>query len=106
MGLFFKYAGKDNDYSGSENEWRSGTLYFHQYNFLSDLDEFALRLLYGLPMGGFKLGGEIQLAYRSEENGIFFNGDQGGGVRRFWWNNPFGEEDPQRNLFPFIKNAC
>lgn len=102
MGLFFKYAGKDNDYSGSENEWRSGTLYFHQYNFRSDVDEFALRLLYGLPMGGFKLGGEIQLAHRGEENGIFFNGDQGGGVRRLWWNNPFGEEDPQRNLFPFI----
>ena len=102
MGLFLKYAGKKNEYSGDENELRSGSPFFHKYNFESDLDEFALKLLYGFPMGGFKLGGEIHLAHRQEDNDTFFNGQQTLVIRRYWANNPFGEEDPHRNLFPFL----
>jgi hypothetical protein len=32
----------------------------------SALDDFAFKLLYGLPIGGFKLGGEVQISYRQE----------------------------------------
>ena len=66
MGLFFQYSGKRGDFNGRENEVDSGTSYFHRFSLDSDFDAFSLRLLYGLPMGGFKLGSEIQLAYRRE----------------------------------------
>jgi hypothetical protein len=66
MGLFFEYAGKRGDYDGHED--LLGISNFTDYDLKSKLDNFALRLLYGLPFGGFKLGGEFQLAYRQEEN--------------------------------------
>ena len=66
MGLFFEYAGKRGDYDGHED--LLGISNFRDYDLKSKLDNFALRLLYGLPFGGFKLGGEFQLAYRQEEN--------------------------------------
>jgi hypothetical protein len=72
MGLFFQYSGRRDNYGG-DNYLAiifpvSGTLPIGQYGMDSDLDAFALRLLYGHPMGGFKIGGEIQLAYRHEKN--------------------------------------
>jgi hypothetical protein len=68
----------------------------------SDLDAFALRLLYGLPMGGFKLGSEIQLAYRREENETFINEDLLSGDRAFHTNFPRGGDNPWINIFPFM----
>jgi hypothetical protein len=52
-------------------------------------------------VGGLKLGGEIGLAYRNEENKSFFNRDIGGGSRIFKENSPFGEWQESRNTFPF-----
>jgi hypothetical protein len=66
MGLFFEYAGKRGDYDGNESVHYTSILI--DCGLTSNLDNFALRLLYGLPFGGFKLGGEFQLAYRQEEN--------------------------------------
>jgi len=66
MGLFFQYSGRRDNYGGDLSI--SKILPIGQYGMDSDLDAFALRLLYGLPMGGFKIGGEIQLAYRHEKN--------------------------------------
>jgi hypothetical protein len=65
MGLFFRYSGRRNDYGGDTLVMNIPIV---RYGMDSDLDAFDLRLLYGLPMGGFKLGGEIQLAYRHEKN--------------------------------------
>jgi hypothetical protein len=111
MGLFFNYVGKRGDFHGHENEFDNGSTFFHQYNLESDLDAFSLRLLYGLPLGNIKLeglpmgnikfGGEIELAYRNEENKSFFNRDSGGVSRRFKENNPFGAWLDSRNTFPF-----
>jgi hypothetical protein len=64
MGMFFQYSGKRSNFNGDGVE----DLDPNQFNLQSDLDSFALRLLYGLPMGGVKLGGEVQLAYRHEKN--------------------------------------
>jgi len=65
MGLFFTYAGMRGDYDG-------GSLATEQVlQLTSDFDEFAVRLLYGLPIGGFNLGGEVQFAYRQEENELY-----------------------------------
>jgi hypothetical protein len=63
MGLFFQYDGMRGDYDGEGD----GEI----IQLTSALDNFALRLLYGLPIGGFKLGGEVQFAYRQEKNEIF-----------------------------------
>ncbi len=68
MGLFFQYSGRRDDYGGDLSI--SKILPIAQYGMDSDLDAFAVRLLYGLSMGGFKLGSEIQLAYRHEKNDI------------------------------------
>jgi hypothetical protein len=63
LGVFFTYDGMRGDYD-------VGDLLFPNLHLESenDLDAFAVRLVYGLPLDGFNLGGEIQLASRQEEN--------------------------------------
>jgi hypothetical protein len=104
MGLFFQYSGRRGNYDGKEIENDFGTPNFSKFNLDSDLDSFALRLLYGLPMGGFKLGSEIQLAYRREENKSkfyfdIFGTDVGPAILT---NNPLGQDDFSVNTFPFM----
>jgi hypothetical protein len=66
MGFFFEYAGKRGDYDG--DIWWPST-----YALKNALDNFTFRLLYGLPVGSFNLGGEVQFAYRQEENKTFWS---------------------------------
>jgi len=102
MGLFLEYTGKRGDYSGRNNEFYDPNYYFNRFSFDSDHDAFALRLLYGLPLGGFKLGGEIQLAYRLEENKTFIYEDWLGGTYQLYWNFPFGNLFAWINLHQFL----
>jgi hypothetical protein len=92
MGLFFQYSGKSGEYDGDQMD-----LYFvppatwcDYYDLQTDLDDFALRLLYGLPLGGLKLGGEVQFAYHQEENKIQYNEFLGAGAYTLWTNYPWG----------------
>jgi hypothetical protein len=55
-GLFFQYSGKRGSYDGKENEFYFGDNLFHTYRLGSELDAFSLRILYGFPAGGTKLG--------------------------------------------------
>ena len=96
MGLFFEYAGKRGDYDGHEDVL--GISNFARHDLTSDLDNFALRLLYGIPMGGFKLGGEFQLAYRKEENE---NWHQYTDLSQSHLNKLFGFNSPNREVMPF-----
>lgn len=66
MGLFFTYEGRQADYDG---EYRQIPF---ALDFSSDLDDFSLKLLYGLPLGSFSLGGEMEFAYRLEQNESFY----------------------------------
>jgi len=104
MGLFFQYSGKRGDYDGKQVEFFApATFYYDRYDLKSNLDNFALRLLYGLPVGGLKLGGEVQFAYRQEEQEIIFNEDFGG--FRNLWTNPFQgglSLAGWRDFFPFM----
>jgi hypothetical protein len=105
MGLFFTYSGMRGDYDGKLNEWAlpsPAPTYFDTYDLKSDLDNFALRLLYGLPLGSFKLGGEFQLAYRQEKNKALYNEDYGGGNRVLWINFPWGGIWAYENPFPLM----
>jgi hypothetical protein len=64
MGLFFTYNGMRGMYEGG---YRSTGDSPYLIEMKSVLDDFALRLLYGLPLGDFKLGGEFQIAYCQEK---------------------------------------
>ena len=88
MGIIFTYAGMRGKYDGNVPEWYPPTppIYYDTYTLTSDLDDFALRLLYGFPVGVFKLGAEVQFAYRQEENKALYNEDVGGGTRWLWEN--------------------
>jgi hypothetical protein len=65
MGFFFNYNGMRGDYDGLHTSTGGA---FDILDMKSALDDFALKLLYGLPIGGFKLGGEVQIAYRQDKN--------------------------------------
>jgi hypothetical protein len=66
MGIFFEYTGMRGDYSG--NGYTTLPVTPFDYDLEGDLDAFTLSLLYGLPVGGLQLGGEVQFAYCQEEN--------------------------------------
>ena len=106
MGLFFQYSGKRGEYEGEQVEWfLPATYYYDDYDLQSDLDDFALMLLYGLPLGGFNLGGAVQIAYRGEDQEIQYLEDFGGGFYYFWLNAPWGTAGPGanwRDFFPFM----
>lgn len=63
MGLFFTYEGRRDDYDGEFRITATVPL-----ELTSDLDAYALQVLYGIPLGNFRLGGELGFAYRQEEN--------------------------------------
>lgn len=64
MGLFFTYEGRRGDFDFNAGD--------EVTELTDDLDNFALRLLYGLPIGGsFKLGAEVGFAHRQEVKELF-----------------------------------
>ena len=71
MGLFFSYAGRWGDYEGDHVDFFEADYLISDVR--SDLNNFALRLLYGLPLGSFNLGGEVQFSYRREEHESFIS---------------------------------
>ena len=90
FGIFFTYDGKRGDYNG--DEYILGAINPVVYELTSDFDNFALRLLYGLPLDGFNLGGEVQFAHRQEKN-------ENDIPNRL--NYILGTSFPQFNLSPF-----
>jgi hypothetical protein len=63
MGLFFTYEGQRGDFDYLDVDT--------VIKLTDDLDNFALRLFYGLPVGSFKLGGEVGFAYRQDKKELF-----------------------------------
>jgi hypothetical protein len=101
MGIFFEYTGMGGDYDG-DVMYTGATL--PSYDLSSDFDNFALRLLYGLPIGGFNLGGEVQFAYRQEENetDIMNAGLIGAAIVNGFYGSFSHPSDYYVNLFPFM----
>jgi hypothetical protein len=98
MGFFLSYDGMRGDYDGDEDRLAAGDN-FAEYDLRQDLDDFALRLLYGLPMGGFNLGGEVRFSYRSEESESWLertNGSAG------FLNYILSRAVPDADLLPFL----
>ncbi len=103
MGIFFNY---NLARGGLDGTVASNSIFpfTNTYNLENKFDEFALRLLYGLPVGhGFNLGGELQLAYRQEEHKTGLVSPLFPG---FFKNNIFGSlgnpADYYLNLWPFM----
>jgi hypothetical protein len=102
MGVFFQYSGRRGDYDGKETELDTPASFFHhEYDLRSDFDNFSFRLLYGLPVGSFKAGGEVQVSYRQEENRLLFNQD-GLTMRVFILNDYLDGLISPECLFPFM----
>jgi hypothetical protein len=97
LGLFFQYSGKSGDYDGHFFNSLGGD--FNKFSLDSDLNDFALRLLYGLPAGSFKIGGEIQIAYRKEKNETLFIWAPG---TFLFFNSIIGQYINEQNTFPFM----
>ncbi len=97
MGVFFDYTGVRTSYSGTENfiDVIPGSA---TYDLDSKLDNFALKVIYGLPAGPVKLGGEFQIAYLSEEQkNLWVSGASA--LSNYPWA---AEDSPDANLFPFM----
>jgi hypothetical protein len=99
MGIFFDYDGTKSIYDGNEVQRTTVSYFYYKYELTQDLDNFVLRLLYGLPVGNFNLGGEIQFAYCQEENeSKFYRRD----LPIVLLNYPYGGAIAAYNLFPFM----
>jgi hypothetical protein len=69
MAIFLEYVNKQGELEGNDPIGTPGLR--DDYKIDSDLGNLALRLLYAVPVSPrVKLGGEVELAYRSEENRI------------------------------------
>lgn len=97
MGLFFTYDGMRGYYDGNEDFF--GTSNFAQYNLNNNLDNFALRAMYGLSVLKMNAGIELGLAYRNEGQKTWWNqSDMVIGTQNYIWSFSV----PERNLLPFM----
>jgi hypothetical protein len=94
LGVFFQYANRDGDFDG--HELMLGE--YDRFTFDDSLNSFAIRALYGIPMGAVKLGTEIQLGYQKAKNTDTFISINGNQVFR---NDIIGTHIPDLNTFPF-----
>ncbi len=103
MGVFFEYVGVNGKYKGDENEIYEGDdYYYYTFKMKYRLDNYALRLIYGLPVGAVNLGAEIQLAYRNEKKEtsmLDFDWNEGNVIKNYPWGV---NDNPWYNLFPYM----
>ena len=98
MGVFFAYDRTRGNYDGHEAIPGLSDNYL-QHELSEDLDNFALKLIYGMPVGRFNLGGEIQLAYRQEKQTTWINAAYlGEGIT----NYPWGANRVWLNVYPYM----
>jgi hypothetical protein len=99
MGVFFEYTGISGKYSGDEiyTHWNPTPGYL-TYDLKNNLDNYALKIIYGLPAGNINLGGEIQIAYRNEEKYNHLSDINHAGENYPWaaYNNTMA------NLYPYM----
>lgn len=73
MGVFLEYTGITGKYNGNETEQHWGYDYYYTIDMRDRLNNYSLRVIYGLPVGAVNLGAEVQLAYRDEEKKTVFD---------------------------------
>ncbi len=105
MGIFLEYVAARGKYDGHEN-YRLGPFSNDNipFNMEDNQDSLALRLIYGQPVGGVKLGGELQIAYRNEGKEEYLTDrDWSGSAWATFKNDPWAAEDsPYSSLYPYM----
>ena len=96
LGVFFDYTTASGKYTGAEvYEGQFGPGY-ENFELENKLDNFALKAIYGLPVGPVNVGAELGLAYVKEEQKNLM-------PTEMLVNYPWGAEDyPEYNLLPYI----
>ena len=104
MGVFFSYDNKMGDFDG-HGSYDAGLPDPKRLNYDMDshLDNYALRLIYGLPVRSVDLGFEMGFAYRSEDqNETVIVPPQFGDPAKGSKNYVRGWDTPELSLFPFM----
>lgn len=96
MGVFFDYTGVRGKYSGDEFYDGFSDPGYHNFDLENQTDNFAIRAIYGLPLGPVKVGAELQVAYINEEQEHIFNDQM---LKNFSWG---AEDNPALNLLPYM----
>ena len=104
MGVFFSYDKKMGNFDGhgsyDANDPQPKRL---NYDMDSRLNNYALRLIYGLPVRCADLGFELGFAHRGEDqNGTVFVPAQFGDNSKTSKNYIYGWSSPEMSLFPFM----
>jgi len=96
LGVFFDYTTANGKYTGTEvYEGFSGPGY-ENFELENKLDNFALKAIYGLPVGPVNVGAELGFAYVKEEQKNLM-------PTEMLINFPWGAEDkPVLNLLPYM----
>ena len=96
LGVFFDYTTASGKYTGAEvYEGQFGPGY-ENFELENKLDNFALKAIYGLPVGPVNVGAELGLAYVKEEQKNLM-------PTEMLVNYPWGAEDyPEYNLLPYM----
>ena len=86
MGIFFSYENKMGDFDGDSSYFRISHGKPCDFDTDSDLDNYALRLIYGLPVRNFDLGLGLGFAYRNEEQQEWYQEkDYVNGIKNNMW---------------------
>ena len=96
LGVFFDYTTASGKYTGAEvYEGQFGPGY-ENFELENKLDNFALKAIYGLPVGPVNVGAELGFAYVKEEQKNLM-------PTEMLINFPWGAEDkPVLNLLPYM----
>ena len=79
LGIFVKYSLKEGSYDGSSyNGFGPFSIEHEAFAFGTDAQSIAVKILYGFPIGTWKLGTEIGFAHKSHSNFIAQSLDNGG----------------------------
>ncbi|MBW1815293.1 MAG: hypothetical protein JRJ39_17085 [Deltaproteobacteria bacterium] len=109
MGIFFTYEGMNRDIDGDADYPWDPSVNFDSstsadYDLKSDMDDFSLRLMYGLPIdvNCLNIGAEAKISYINEKQSNEWENNVGGSflnrpivtIRSNWPNNPLWFQVP------------
>jgi hypothetical protein len=88
LGLFVQYSDDRGAYNGSQ----SGAVGFSSVSLNTQDKPFAVKLLYGLPLGSWKLGTELRYTYNTSNNSNRWSQPGSSVTNEYWINapNPYG----------------
>ncbi len=96
LGVFFDYATASGKYTGAEVYVGESGPGYESFELENKLDNFALKAIYGLPVGPVNVGAELGFAYVKEEQKNLMPTEM---LVNFPWG---AENNPVYNLLPYM----